>query len=113
MSPLASWLLVFFVLGSGALVIWCCCVLSGRIAEAEREIEAELHSHTCTICGRFQKWTQPFDQMSPCVACQVRSLNRKLELDLDDFADADAIRVYLDGHERLPVHSPLQARVDA
>ena len=108
MTPAESWALVLSVcLGLPAFVVWCCCVVASRVSEAEREVEAELHSHTCTICGRWQQWREPFDQMSPCVACQARDLNRRLEIDLDDFADADAIRVYLDGHQRLPAHHAL------
>lgn len=99
MTPAASWSLVSLVLGLGALLIAGLCRVSGRASQAEREIL--LYRHTCSTCGRVQQWSQPFDQFSPCVACQAFDARRKLEIDLDDFADAEAIRVYLDGTEPL------------
>jgi hypothetical protein len=116
MSPLASWTLVGVVVGLPALSLYCCLVLSKR---AERNAEP-LHTHTCSRCGRIQRWTEPFDQASPCRACQIwkpehvelepaylrRPYDNQvhghrvsgaptLELDLEDFADGDAIRAAL------------------
>lgn len=44
-----------------------------RVASiASREEErAPLYRHVCTRCGRVQLWTEPFEQWSPCPACQV------------------------------------------
>lgn len=109
MTPATSWTLVSIVLGLGYLLIAGLCRVSGRCSDAEREMEAEMHRHTCSVCGRVQRLREPIEQWSPCVACQVRDLRRPLEIDLDDFADADAIRVYLDGHDRLPSHSALDS----
>lgn len=101
MSPLASQLLLWGIVG-GAMLLGGLMKVSGRCSDAEREVEAGLHTHTCTICGRVQRWLEPFDQSSPCVACQARELRRPLDIDLDAFADADALAVYLDGPAVLP-----------
>lgn len=101
MSPIASQLLLWGIVG-GSLLLGGLMRVSGRCSDAEREVEAGLHSHTCTICGRVQRWLESFDQLSPCVACQVRELRRPLVIDLEVFADADAIAACLDGPAVLP-----------
>lgn len=95
MSPAATWTLLSFVLGLPTLLCWGLCKVAGR--ESREEERRELHTHTCSICGRTQRWLHEFDQFSPCRACQTFDLRRPIEIDLDDFADADAIKVYLDG----------------
>ncbi len=104
MSPAASWTLVSIVVGLPGLVVYCCLILAGREAELERRYP--LHTHTCTRCGRIQRWQEPFDQFSPCRACQLAMPSLPIELDLDDFADAEAIRVHLDGAEPIYSSSP-------
>lgn len=115
LSPLASWCLVAIVVGLPTLMLYCALVVGRR---AEERAHRPLHRHTCSRCGRIQLWTEPFDQFSPCRACmiwkpvEIERVARpydmhthghrvsgapELEIDLDDFADADAIRVYLDG----------------
>lgn len=43
LTPFATWALITVVVGLPTLAVWCCLALSGRLAEAEREItEAEL-----------------------------------------------------------------------
>lgn len=113
LTPLASWALVLIAVGLPVLSLYCALVVAKRADELARR---PLHRHTCSRCGRIQLWTEPFDQFSTCRACliwkpvEVERVERPydmhvhghrvtgaptLELDLEDFADADAIRVYL------------------
>lgn len=117
LTPLASWTIVTIVVGVPALMLYCALVVGRR---AEENARRPLYRHTCSRCGRVQLWDQPFDQFSPCRACMIwqpveiervarpydmhthghRVLGAPtLEIDLEDFADADAIRVYLAGAE--------------
>lgn len=103
MTPLASWSLVALVVGLPSLVLYCALRVSDlALRRAMDSAPPPLHTHTCSVCGRMQRWLEPFDQFSPCVACQIFDDRRSVEIDLDDFADADAIRVYLDGVEARP-----------
>lgn len=115
LTPLASWALVAIVVGLPTIMLYCSLVVAKR---AEERARRPLHRHTCSRCGRIQLWSEPFDQWSPCRACmiwrpvEVERVERPydmhthghrvtgaptLEIDLDEFADADAIRVYLSG----------------
>lgn len=106
MSPLASWSLVAIVVGLPSLVLYCALRVSDlALRRAMATAPPPLHTHTCSVCGRVQRWLEPFDQFSPCVACQLFDEKRHVEIDLDDFADADAIRGYLDGVEMTRVHA--------
>ena len=119
LSPFASWCLVAIVVGLPTLMLYCALVVGRR---AEERARRPLHRHTCSRCGRIQLWTEPFDQFSPCRACLIwkpveiergarpydmhthghRVIGAPtLEIDLEEFADAHAIRVYLDGADAI------------
>lgn len=63
-----------------------------------------LHVRTCGGCGRQAKWRKPFnpelgarfDAVHLCGICKAHGRS-PIEIDLEHFADADAIRVYLGG----------------
>lgn len=125
LSPIASWTLVAIVVGLPTLALWAVLRVASVVSRAE---ERALHTHTCSRCGRVQRWTEPFDQFSPCRACMVwqpEIVERSpaelaarrpyddqvkghcvrgaptLELDLEDFADGEAMRRFLSGAEPL------------
>lgn len=106
LSPLVSQIILWTCLVGPALLLAGLAKVSGRWSRME-DTAPPLHTHTCSRCGRIQRWTAPFDQHSPCRACQIvdRGQLNPMEIDLEDFADADAIRVYLNGADRLPPHS--------
>lgn len=99
MSPTLSWLVIGAVVALPTLVLYCALVVSSRFSRAEER--AAMHTHTCSRCGRVQHWVHEFDQWSPCRACQLADLTH-IEIDLDAFADADAIRVHLNGVDYKP-----------
>lgn len=98
MTPTASWLLVAIFVGLPTLIFYCALVAAKR---ADERLRKPLHRHTCSICARVQQWEMPHDQWSPCRACQTRSTNARVEIDLDDFATAKDLAVYLDGADAL------------
>lgn len=79
----------------------CSLILSSRISRAEAK---PLHRHTCSVCGRVQFWHEPFDQASPCRACQMHD-RRSIELDLDDFATAEDLADFLNGADVKPLET--------
>jgi hypothetical protein len=95
MSAAASWLLVSLVVGLPTMIVWCVIRLASRASRLEEATPT--YRHTCSQCGRVQVWREPFDQWSPCRACQVRESRALIVIDLDDFADADALGKFLDG----------------
>lgn len=104
LSPLVSQLILWSICG-GALLIAGLIKIAGRESRWE-ETAAPLHTHTCSRCGRVQRWAEPFDTYSPCRACAMwdRPTVNPTVIDLEDFADADAIRVYLDGADAIREH---------
>ena len=76
------------------LPIFCAFILAGRISREEER--KPLYEHVCASCKRQQWFIEPFDPSSVCRACELVS-GPPREIDLDNFADAAAIRVYLDG----------------
>lgn len=106
MTPAASWTFVAIVVGLPAFVLYCALRISDLAIRRAEAQSPPMNRHTCSICGRVQPWTRQYDQFSPCLVCQAFDQNRKIELDLDDFSNAEAIRVYLDGTE--PLRPPSQ-----
>lgn len=136
LSPLVSQMILWACILGPALLLAGLMRVSGLQSRMEEERERQpLHTHTCSRCGRIQRWTEPFDQYSPCRGCQIwqpetiethpalqRATKRpydeqlridraqcvgSLDIDLDQFADADALRVYLDSADPLaPTEGP-------
>lgn len=88
-----SWTIVGLVVGLPTLLLWCALRLASRASRVDER--KPLHKHVCSVCGRVQRWTEEFDQWSPCRGCQLADSRAPIELDLDDFRDAGEIRRYL------------------
>lgn len=74
---------------------WALCAVSAR---ADRALERRpLFEHVCSMCSRKQFFIQQFDPSALCRACEISVGLKPREIDLDDFADADAMKAYLEG----------------
>lgn len=71
----------------------------GRVQDWTLRKRKPLYRHTCSVCSRVQHWREPFDQWSPCRACQIADEKKPLEINFDDFASAVELAAYLNGAE--------------
>lgn len=97
MNPVASQLLLWSIV-FGSLLLAGLMRVAGRASDEERQ---PMHIHKCSVCGRVQQWVQPFDQFSPCRGCQLAMIHPPIDIDLDAFANATALRVYLNGVDQI------------
>lgn len=117
MSPLASQLLLWSIVGA-SMLLGGLMRISGRCSDAEREVsEADLAAavarnafpretivRTVCRCGRQigQPTREPYDRQAgavrivrgECVACRIDH-RQPVEIDLGDYADAAALRRHL------------------